>query len=71
MNRLRLVAALLLAVTLAGARASAQEFNTLTMRGNYWRDRNTRVVQPTIAVVKETATGTVVSAHYLLDAITS
>jgi hypothetical protein len=65
--RLGLVAALLL--SLVAPRASAQ--GVLTLRGNYWRDRNTRVVQPAIELVKELPSGTVIGAHYLLDAITS
>lgn len=73
MNRLRLVAVLVAAaaVTLATAPASAQATGSITLRGNYWRDRNTRVVQPALELVKEARTGTVVGAHYLLDAITS
>jgi hypothetical protein len=47
------------------------QLNEVTLRGNYWRDRNTRVVQPAIEIGKELPTGTVVGAHYLLDAITS
>jgi hypothetical protein len=45
--------------------------DTLTLRGNYYRDRNTRVVQPDIDIRKQLPTGTQISAHYLLDAITS
>jgi hypothetical protein len=51
--------------------ASAQAQGTFTLRGNYWRDRNTRVVQPAIELSRELPSGTVVGAHYLLDAITS
>src|SRR5262249_39497596 len=47
------------------------DMNTITLRGNYFRDRNTRVVSPTIDIRKELPTGTQLSAHYLLDAITS
>ena len=43
----------------------------LVLRGNYWRDRNTRVIQPEVDLSKETSTGTTVGAHYLLDTITS
>jgi hypothetical protein len=43
----------------------------VVFRGNYYRDRNTRVVQPEADVQKEIPTGTVFGAHYLLDAITS
>jgi hypothetical protein len=73
-NRLRLVAtvAAAVSVTLAAAAAAAQQdTGSITLRGNYWRDRNTRVVQPAVALIKEAPTGTVVGAHYLLDAITS
>jgi hypothetical protein len=66
--RLRSVALLLL--LLVCGRVLAQE-STVTLRGNYWRDRNTRVVQPTIEVLKATSTGTQIGAHYLLDTITS
>jgi hypothetical protein len=65
--RLRLVC--ILVCTVVSARAFAQ--GALTLRGNYWRDRNTRVVQPAIELSKELPSGTVVGAHYLLDAITS
>ena len=60
------VAALL--VPLLGHSARADE---LVLRGNYWRDRNTRVIQPEADISKELKTGTTVGAHYLLDAITS
>ncbi|MEO9193345.1 MAG: DUF3570 domain-containing protein, partial [Polyangia bacterium] len=43
----------------------------VVIRGNYWRDRNTRVVQPEIDISKELPSGTSVGAHYLLDTITS
>ena len=65
----RLVAALLLVTSLLSARAFADDF--VTLRGNYWRDRNTRVVQPEVELQKELPNGTLVGAHYLLDAITS
>lgn len=66
--RLRSLIALVL--LLASARVSA-DMDTLTFRGNYWRDRNTRVVQPAVLLRKQLPTGTQISAHYLLDAITS
>jgi hypothetical protein len=43
----------------------------LVIRGNYWRDRNTRVLQPEADLSKELPSGTTVGAHYLLDTITS
>jgi hypothetical protein len=60
----------LVLVALSCVEAAAQE-SVLTLRGNYWRDRNTRVVQPYFEILKDTPTGTQVSAHYLLDTITS
>ncbi|MCU1279524.1 MAG: hypothetical protein JWM53_3070, partial [bacterium] len=50
---------------------AAADMDTITLRGNYWRDRNTRVVQPAIDIRKQLPSGTQISAHYLLDAITS
>lgn len=67
MIRLRLL--IVLSSLFGAAPALAQ--GALTLRGNYWRDRNTRVVQPAIELSKELPSGTVVGAHYLLDAITS
>jgi hypothetical protein len=63
--RLLTAAALLLSIA-APARA-----DELVLRGNYYRDRNTRVIQPEADVSKELPTGTLVGASYLLDAITS
>ena len=60
--------ALALLIVTAATEARGDE---LVLRGNYWRDRNTRVVQPAIELAKELPTGTVLGAHYLLDAITS
>jgi hypothetical protein len=51
--------------------ASTATADELVLRGNYWRDRNTRVLQPEADLSKELRTGTTVGAHYLLDAITS
>jgi hypothetical protein len=43
----------------------------VVFRGNYWRDRNTRVLQPEADFQKELPTGTLIGGHYLLDTITS
>jgi len=43
----------------------------VVFRGNYWRDRNTRVIQPEVDISKELPSGTTVGARYLLDTITS
>jgi hypothetical protein len=64
----RLVALLVGTFGLWAATARADE---LVLRGNYWRDRNTRVVAPEADVSRELPTGTVVGAGYLLDTITS
>lgn len=40
-------------------------------RGNYWRDRNTRILNPTVDVRQDLPNGVRLGAHYLLDAITS
>ena len=43
----------------------------VVFRGNYWRDRNTRVFNPTADVRQELPGRVSVNAHYVLDAITS
>jgi hypothetical protein len=62
------LASVLLIVALLASFARADE---ITFRGNYWRDRNTRVIQPEAQINKELPSGTMLGAHYLLDAITS
>ena len=62
---------ILLFAILLGAPALADESSQLTLRGNYWRDRNTRVIQPEAVLSKELPSGTILGAHYLLDTITS
>ncbi len=62
----RCLAAAILVIACGAARA-----DEVVLRGNYWRDRNTRVIQPEVDIGKELRTGTTVGAHYLLDAITS
>ncbi len=65
---MRLVLSIFLFASLFSSVASADE---IVFRGNYWRDRNTRVIQPEADLQKELPTGTMVGAHYLLDTITS
>jgi hypothetical protein len=43
----------------------------VVFRGNYWRDRNTRVLQPEADFSKTLPSGTTIGGHYLLDTITS
>lgn len=66
--RRTLIALVGLALVLTAATARADE---VVLRGNYWRDRNTRVLQPEAELTKELPSGTVIGAHYLLDTITS
>lgn len=69
---LLLLAALICSGT--AARAEQMPQNTsgeVQVRGNYWRDRNTRVWNPTVDVVREVPGGVSVGAHYMIDAITS
>lgn len=61
----------LLLLLLWAAPTFADDTSFITLRGNYWRDRNTRVVQPEATLAKELSSGTIIGAHYLLDAISS
>lgn len=69
--RSRALARMVCGLLLLAALPAGADVDTVVMRGNYWRDRNTRVLQPTIELNKQLPTGTRISAHYLLDAITS
>jgi hypothetical protein len=62
------VAVLALLVVCVAPSARADE---VVLRGNYYRDRNTRVIQPEVDITKDLPTGTTIGAHYLLDTITS
>lgn len=72
---LALVVAAVVVVLGAGpARAEHMSQNPsgeLSFRGNYWRDRNTRIINPTVDVRQTLPNDINVNAHYLLDAITS
>ena len=50
---------------------SLTQADSVVLRGNYYRDRNTSILQPEIDFSKEIPSGTVFGAHYLLDSITS
>lgn len=63
------VLGLMLVVTL-GARG-AWAANQVTVRGQYYREPSTRVIQPVVAISSDVPGGIDVGAHYLLDAITS
>jgi hypothetical protein len=53
----------------ASARARAEDF--VTLRGAYYREPSTRVIQPIMELERDSPTGWDVKAHFLVDAITS
>lgn len=63
--------ALLLLLTVLASAAPARAEGELVLRGNYWRDRNTRVIAPEVTVRKTAPSGTTIEAGYLLDVISS
>jgi hypothetical protein len=58
-----------LVVLVAGGVARGE--NRVTVRGQYYREPSTRVVQPVVEMAADLPGGVDMSAHYLLDAITS
>ncbi len=60
----------LIAVLLVGSRDARAE-SRVTVRGQYYREPSTRVVQPVVEMTADLPAGLDLSAHYLLDAITS
>ncbi len=68
--RLQLAIAAVIAVTAAGA-AGARADGTLSMRGVYYKERATRVIQPMLDGVFEAGERGLVTGHLLVDAITS
>src|SRR5262245_39852305 len=68
--RLRLKATLFVcAVALAPARTWADDY--VIVRGAYYREASTRVIQPMVELHRDSPSGFDVSAHFLVDAITS
>jgi hypothetical protein len=61
----------LVAVGLSAATPPAHADGTLSMRGVYYKERATRVVQPMLDGVFDAGTDGIVTAHFLVDAITS
>jgi hypothetical protein len=61
----------LLAVLLLLAAGAARAEDRISLRGAYYREPSTRVVQPMVEIEKDLPAGFAVGAHYLLDAITS
>jgi hypothetical protein len=52
-------------------RAAARADNEVTIRGAYYREPSTRVIQPVVEIAKDLPGGFDVRAHYLVDTITS
>jgi hypothetical protein len=63
--------ALALVVVVVPIARTAWADNHVTVRGQYYREPSTRVVQPVVEISKDLPHGMDISAHYLLDAITS
>jgi hypothetical protein len=62
-------AACLAAAVAASSGARAEDY--VTLRGAYYREPSTRVIQPTVEVERDSPTGWDVKAHFLVDTITS
>ncbi|HEY6478175.1 MAG TPA: DUF3570 domain-containing protein [Polyangia bacterium] len=52
-------------------RAPVRADNEVTIRGAYYREPSTRVIQPVVEIAKDLPYGFDVRAHYLVDTITS
>lgn len=68
---LALLALLSMSQPAAAEQLSQNPAGEVAFRGNYWRDRNTRVLNPAVDVRQDLANGVSLGGHYLLDAITS
>ncbi|MGE0399326.1 MAG: DUF3570 domain-containing protein [Kofleriaceae bacterium] len=68
--RLQLVTALAVACVASSA-SSASADGTLSMRGVYYKERATRVIQPMLDGAFDVGTKGLVTGHFLVDAITS
>jgi Protein of unknown function (DUF3570) len=65
----RLFAVALALLVLPSLLAHADDY--VTIRGAYYREPSTRVIQPTVELERDSPTGIDVKAHFLVDAITS
>jgi hypothetical protein len=61
----------LVAVTLGALAAPARADGTLVMRGVYYKERATRVMQPMLDAMFDVGTRGIATGHFLVDAITS
>lgn len=69
--RLQLALAVAVVTAAGGALPRAHADGTLTMRGVYYKERATRVIQPMLDGAFDVGTRGVVTTHFLVDAITS
>jgi len=61
-------------LALSGAlllRSTVRAEDQVTIRGAYYREPSTRVIQPVVEITKDLPNGFDITAHYLVDAITS
>jgi hypothetical protein len=65
------LAAALLAASLAVAPAAVRADDYVSVRGVYYREASTRVIQPMVEVRRDSPSGIDIDAHFLIDAITS
>jgi hypothetical protein len=70
-NQAALARAALALAALAGTATRARADDYVTVRGAYYREPSTRVIQPIVEVERDSPTGLDVKAHFLVDAITS
>jgi len=68
--RAQLKAALCVCLALVGA-GQARANDYVVVRGAYYREASTRVIQPMVELQRESPSGIDVGAHFLIDAITS
>ncbi|MEP6653898.1 MAG: hypothetical protein ABJA82_11090, partial [Myxococcales bacterium] len=71
MNRFARAVCSVAALVVLGAGGAARGENRVTVRGQYYREPSTRVVQPVAELAADLPGGVDMSTHYLLDAITS
>ncbi len=71
MKRPGACAAAAIAAGLLSAAGSARADDYVVIRGAYYREASTRVIQPMMEVERDSASGLDVGAHFLVDTITS
>ena len=66
-----IIPAITLAVVLLATAGAVRADDYVAVRGVYYREASTRVVQPMVELERDSPTGVDVGAHFLIDAITS